>query len=84
MKTYAFYDRQKIEEINDQIEDTFDAAWELEHTGIENLLAEETTIDVIRNFLTKASEWDDYPRNARAPKLFTYDPDSEDDDVRKV
>ena len=84
LKTYAFYDRQKSEEISDQIEDTFDAAWELEHTGIEKLLAEETSIDAVRGFLTRASEWDDYPRNARDPKLFTYDPDSEDDDVREV
>ena len=32
----------------DEIDDVFDATWELEQTGIEYLLADETTIDVIR------------------------------------
>ena len=84
LKTYAFYDRQKNEDIRDQIEDIFDAAWELEHTGIEYLLAEEITIDIIHDFLANASEWDDYPRNAQNPDLFTFDPDAADDDVREV
>ena len=84
LKTYAFYDQQKNEDISDQIEDTFDAAWELEHTGMEHLLAEEITIEIIRDFLAEASEWDDYPSNAVRPKLFTYDPDADDNDVREL
>ena len=78
LNTYAFYDRQKNDAIRDQIDDAFDAAWELERTGIENLLAEETTIDVIRGFLAEASDWDDYPHNAGNP------PDVDEDDVREV
>ena len=84
LKSYAFYDRRKNEEISDSIEETFDAAWELEHTGIEFLLAEETTINVIHRFLAEASAWDDYPRNANRLGLFTYDPDADDNDVREV
>ena len=84
LKTYAFYDRQKNEGISEQIDDTFHAAWELEHTGIEYLLAEETTIGVVRDFLAEASGWGDYPRNTSRPDLFTYDPGAEDDDVREL
>ena len=84
LKTYALYDRQKNEDISEQIEDIFDAAWELEQTGIEYLLADETTISVIREFMTEASEWDDYPHNARRPGPLQYDPDAEDDEVRDV
>ena len=84
LKTYAFYDQQKNEDISDQIEDTFDAAWELEHTGMEYLLAEEITIEIIRDFLAEASERDDYPNNAARPKRFTYDPDADDNDVREL
>ena len=84
LKTYAFYDRQKNAAISDQIKDVFDAAWELDHTGIEYLLADEITIDIIHNFLSEASVWDDYPRNARNPGSFTYDPDADDDDVRTL
>ena len=78
LNTYAFYDRQKNDAIRAQIEDAFDAAWELERTGIEYLLAEETAIDVIRGFLAEASDWDDYPHNAENP------PDAEEDEVREV
>ena len=78
LNTYAFYDRQKNDAIRDQIDDAFDVTWELERTGIENLLAEETTIDVIRGFLAEASDWDDYPHNAGNP------PDADEDDVREV
>ena len=78
LNTYAFYDRQKNDAIRNQIADAFDAAWELERTGIENLLAEETTIDVIRGFLAEVSDWDDYPHNAGDP------PDADEDDVREV
>ncbi len=84
LKTYAFYDQQKNEDISNQIEDTFDAAWELEQTGMEHLLAEEITIEIIREFLAEASEWDDYPGNAVRPELFTYDPDADDNDVREL
>ena len=86
LKTYAFFDRQKNEAICDQIEQTFDAAWELKQTGIEYLLADEITIAVIHTFLSEVSEWDDYPRNATKPELFTYDADADadDDDVRKL
>ena len=78
LNTYAFYDRQKNDAIRDQIDDAFDAAWELERTGIENLLAEETAINVIRGFLAEASDWDDYPHNAENPT------DADEDDVREV
>ena len=78
LNTYAFYDRQKNDAIRAQIEDAFDAAWELERTGIEHLLAEETAIDVIRGFLAEASDWDDFPHNAENP------PDAEEDEVREV
>ena len=84
LRTYGFYDRQKTDASADEIDDVFDAAWELEQTGIEYLLADETTIDVIRRFLLEASEWDDYPRNSMKPELFAYDPDSNDDDARRL
>lgn len=82
LSTYAFYDRQKNDKVSDQIEAMFDAAWELEQTGIEYLLAEEISIKVVRDFLEEAETWDDYPQNAQKPKLFGYDPDACDDDVR--
>ena len=47
LRTYAFYDRQKNDAIADEIDDVFDATWELEQTGIEYLLANETAIDVV-------------------------------------
>ena len=84
LKTYAFYDLQKNASIKTDIEDLFDGAWELEHTGIEYLLAKETDIDVVRNFLEKASNWDDYPANRNRPKLYEYDEDLDDDDTRAV
>ena len=84
LKTYALYDRLKNEDAREEIEDTFDAAWEIEQAGMEYLLADETSIDVIRRFLAEASEWDDYPHNAKNPELFTFDPDAEGDDVRDV
>ena len=84
LKTYAFYDRQKNAAISDQIEDAFDAAWELKQPGIEYLLAEEITIDLVHNFLLEASGWDDYPNNARNPELFVYDPNAGGDEVRKL
>ena len=84
LRTYAFYDRQKNDAISDEIDDVFDATWELEQTGIEYLLADETTIGVIRYFLSEASEWDDYPHDPMNPERFEYDPDGDDDDVRRL
>ena len=84
LRTYAFYDRQQNAAISDQIDDLFDATWELEQTGIEYLLADETTIDVIHRFLSGASEWDDYPDNPMRPEQFAYDPVGDDDDVRRL
>ena len=84
LKTYAFYDRQKNDAVNGQIVDLFDGAWELDQTGIEYLLAEEITADVVRDFLVEAEDWEDYPHNAGKPELFGYNPDAGDDDVRKL
>lgn len=84
LKTYAFYDRQKNVAIKDDIETLFDDAWELEHTGIEYLLAEETHVDVVRTFLELASDWDDYPSNRNRPELYEYDEELDDDDTRVV
>ena len=84
LRTYAFYDRQKNDAIADEIDDVFDATWEIDQTGIEYLLADETAINVIRAFLEEASEWDDYPRDGRRRERFVYDPDADDDDVRML
>ena len=84
LRTYALYDRQKNDAIADEIDDIFDATWELEQTGIEYLLADETTIGVIHDFLAEASAWDDYPHDPRRPERFEYDPNGDDDDVRSL
>ena len=84
LRTYAFYDRQKNAAIADEINNVFDATWELEQTGIEYLLADETTIDVIHDFLAEASAWDDYPHDRMRPDRFAYDPDAGDDLVRTL
>ena len=84
LKTYAFYDLQKNAAIKNDIEDLFDDAWELEQTGIEYLLAEETDVDVVREFLEKASNWDDYPSNRKKPKLYDYNDSLDDDDTRTI
>lgn len=84
LRTYAFYDLQKNAAIKNDIDDLFDGAWELEHTGIEYLLAEETDIDAVRTFLKTASNWDDYPSNRSRPELYEYDEDFDDDDTRAV
>ena len=81
---YAFYDRQKNKDIADDIDKLFDGEWQLNQTGVEYLLAEEISIDVLRTFLTEASEWDDYPHNAKTPEHYEYDKDLDDDDVRKL
>ena len=84
LKTYAFYDLQKNAAIKNDIEDLFDSAWELEHTGIEYLLAEQTDIDVVRAFLEESSNRDDYPSNSKRPELYEYDEGLDDDDTRAV
>lgn len=84
LNTYALYDQQKNDAITDQIDDAFDAAWELEQTGIEYLLAEEITVDVVRRFLCEISLRDDYPRNAKNPGMYTYDSSAGEDAVRKL
>lgn len=84
LRTYAFYDRQKNADIRDQIKATFDAAWEVPQTGIEYLLGDEVTIDVIHTFLSEASGRDDYPQNAQTSAFFTYNAAADDDDVRQV
>jgi len=84
LNIYAFYDRQRNSAVSDQIEALFSVAWELEQTGIEYLLAEEISIEVVRDFLEEAENWDDYPRNLRKPELYEYDPEADDDDVRNI
>ena len=84
LRTYAFYDRQKNDAIRDEIKAVFDRTWELDQTGIENLLADETRIDVIHDFLAAASAWDDYPNDPMKPQRFAYDPDGGDDDIRSL
>ena len=84
LKTYAFYDLQNNAEIKNDIEDLFDGAWELEHTGIEYLLTEEIDIASIRDFLEEASNWHDYPSNSRKPELYEYEEDLGEDDTRAV
>ena len=84
LRTYAFYDRQKNAAIANEINNVFDAIWELEQTGIEYLLADETTLDVIHEFLAEASKWDDYPHDGMRPERFAYDPDDDEDDVREL
>ena len=82
LRTYAFFDRQRNKAIADKITGVFDAAWELEQTGIEYLLADETSIGTIHYFLAEVSKWDDYPHDSMKPELFAYDPDGSDDEVR--
>jgi putative ATP-dependent endonuclease of OLD family len=83
-KTYAFYDKQANAKIADKINDLFDGAWELQQTGIEFLLADETAIAVLREFLKRAAKWDDYPSNSTKPEQFEYASDLSGDDVRKL
>ena len=84
LKTYAFYDRQKNAAVKAEIDEVFDAAWEIEQAGVEYLLAEEIAVEVIHEFLTKATGWGDYPRNGRGTAGFTYDPQATEDDVRAL
>ena len=84
LRTYALFDQQKNAAISTEIHDKFDAAWELEQTGIEHLLADETSIEVIRNFLEEAGCWEDYPSNSQRPAAFAYEPSAKDAKVRKL
>ena len=84
LRTYAFYDQQKNDLIGEEIDDSFDEAWELKQAGIEYLLADETTIEVIREFLDEVQEWDDYPSNSKSPALFDYHAGADDDSVRRL
>ena len=84
LKTYAFIDRQDKDEISEEIQSSFDASWELKQTGIEQLLGDETSIDVVRDFLTKAKDWNDYPSNPQNPERFTYDLSAEEKEIRNV
>jgi len=84
LKTYAFYDRQKNDAIAGEIETEFDASWELEQTGIEYLLGDETPIPVIRQFLREASGWDDYPTNTKQPDRFEYHDELNETQARSV
>jgi putative ATP-dependent endonuclease of OLD family len=83
-KIYAFYDKQSNAEIAGDIDKLFDGCWELDHSGIEYLLAEEVAISALRSFLKDASPWDDYPSNAAKPALFEYKAELEDDEVRSL
>lgn len=56
----------------------------MEQTGIENLLADETSIQVIREFLEEAEDWEDYPFNSQRPAAFEYEPSAKNEDVRKL
>lgn len=84
LKTYAFYDKLNNSKIADDINALFDQSWELEQSGIEYLLAEDTQIEAVREFLKTASEWDDYPSNGNKPHLFSYSDKLSDEDVRGV
>ena len=84
LRTYAFYDRQASHTDREAIAEVYDDAWELNHTGIENLLAKETAIDVVRAFLSEASQLSDYPTGTR----FQLDPatlhDGQENEVRRL
>ena len=83
-KIYAFYDKQANREIADDIDELFDASWQLYQTGIEFLLAEEVAIAVLRKFLKRASKWEDYPFNSAKPDQFRYRAKLDEDDVRNL
>lgn len=83
-KIYAFYDKQANVDISDDIDDLFDESWQLSQTGIEFLLADEVAIAVLRRFLKRAAKWEDYPSNAAKPAQFKYDPELDEDDIRKL
>jgi len=83
-KVFAFYDLQKNADIANDINDLFDGSWHLNQTGIEYLLAEETSIQVLRDYLIYASQLEDYPKNTQHPEIFTYTDDLNDEDTRKL
>ncbi len=83
-KIYAFYDQQKNAAIADEIDKLFDNSWQLEQTGIENLLADEVEISALHKFLKSASKRDDYPINESKPNLYEYNTDFDEDRVRRL
>lgn len=82
LKIYAIYDQTKNQGNSEQISNEFDMSLQLAQTGIEYLLAEEVSIDVVREFLKQAKDWDDYPNIAQNQDSFPQGLD--DNDVRKV
>lgn len=84
LKIYALYDRQKNAGIVKDIDNLFDATWQLKQTGVEYLLAEEIPADLLRDFLEEASERDDYPHNRKNPRAYEYTSDISDPEVRKL
>lgn len=83
-KIYAFYDKQKNAPNAESIRALFDESWELKQKGIENLLAEEINIAVLRKFLEQASSWPDYPHNPASPTTYRYKPELGDEEVRNL
>lgn len=84
IQIYALYDRQKNVLIAKEIDELFDATWQLEQTGVEYLLAEEIPASRLREFLSEASEWADYPHNNQDPSSFEYRSNLNDRDIRKL
>ena len=84
LNTYALYDQQKNAATSAEIRNAFDLVWELEHSGVEYLLAEETEIAVVRSFLSQVSRSRDYPRDSSNPERFAYDATRSDDEVRRL
>lgn len=83
-RIFAFYDKQAIGNIVNDIDELFDNSWQLNQTGIEFLLAEEVTVEVLHKFLKRSSDWEDYPFNPARSEQFTYSADLNDNDVRKL
>ncbi|PHS79139.1 MAG: ATP-dependent endonuclease [Rhodospirillaceae bacterium] len=79
LKTYALFDEQKNANQADEIHGVYDRAWELNYSGIEKFLANEISIDRLRDFLDDAQDWEDYPI-----KNFKYEDKMNDDDVIKL
>ncbi len=84
LKIYTIYDHTKQNNNSTDIDNIFDATWKLKQTGIENLLGEEVNIDIISEFLKKVQEWEDYPKNSKQPDLFTFDPNWDENKIRKL
>lgn len=84
LKTYAIFDHHQDDTVRQEIHEKFDACWELKQTGIESLLTDETKIDVICDFLSTATDWQDYPSDPQHPKRFEYSPNAEEGEIRKL